>query len=118
MTSVVVDEDLDVRLRRHFGPDVRAETVEYRGWKHLKNGVLLRAMADAGDVDVFVTADQNLRYQQNLPVLPFAVVVLRPRRKLLKHLLELMPEVLRLLPTLRPGAVVEVHPPPPTQRPE
>jgi hypothetical protein len=109
--SVVIDEDLDIRLRLHFGPGVRAETVEYRGWKHMKNGILLRAMADAGDVGVFVTADQNLRHQQTLAALPFAVVVLRPRRKRLPYLLELIPEVLRLLPELRSGVVVEVGPP-------
>jgi len=113
--SVVVDEDLDVRLRLHFGPDVRAETVEYRGWKELKNGVLLRAMVDAGDVDVFVTADRNLRHQQNIAALRLAVVVLRPRRKRLPYLLELMPEVMRLLPSLRPGTVSEVGPPPTAQ---
>ncbi len=112
MISVVIDEDLDVRLRRHFGPDVRAETVAYRGWKRQKNGVLLRAMTEAGDVDVFVTADQNLRHQQNVAALPFAVLVLRPRRKLLPYLLELMPEIMRLLPTLRPGTVEEVGPSP------
>ena len=112
--SVVIDEDLDVRLRHHFGPDVRAETVEYRGWKQLKNGMLLQAMTDARDVDVFVTADQKLRHQQNVASRPFAVVVLCPRRKRLPHLLELLPQVLSLLPGLRPGTVVEVSPPPPT----
>lgn len=113
MISVVIDEDLDVRLRLHFGPGVRAETVEYRGWKALKNGVLLRAMADAGDVRVFVTADQNLRHQQLVTALPFGVMVLRPRRKVLTELLALMPDVRLLLPSVRPGTVVEVFSQPP-----
>lgn len=111
MISVVLDEDLDVRLRLHFGPAVRAETVAYRGWRHLTNGALLRAMAQAGDVAVFVTADGNLRHQQRVAELPDGVLVLRPRRAVLPPLLELMPEVLRVLPTARPGTVGEVHPP-------
>ncbi len=112
MISIVLDEDLDVRLRLHFGPGVRAETVAYRGWRHLTNGALLRAMAAAGDVDVFVTADTNLRHQQPVADLPFGVLVLRPRRAVLARLLELMPDALRVLPSVRPGTVVEVHPPP------
>lgn len=112
MISVVVDEDLDVRLRLHVGPGVRAETVAYRGWRHLTNGALLRAMAADGDVDVFVTADANLRYQQLVADLPFGVLVLRPRPAVLARLLELMPEVRQRLGAVRPGTVEEVHPPP------
>jgi hypothetical protein len=39
-------------------------TVEDGGWKGIKNGELLR-LAEA-HFDLFVTADQNIRYQQNL----------------------------------------------------
>ena len=35
-----------------------------QGWSSLKNGELLR-LAEA-EFDIFVTSDQNLRYQQNL----------------------------------------------------
>jgi hypothetical protein len=109
--SVVIDEDLSVDLRHQFGDNVRAETVAYRGWKGLKNGQLLKAIADAGDVDVFITADKNLRHQQKIQGLPFGVLVLRPRSKRLETLIELMPQVLRILPGILPGVVVEVAPP-------
>ena len=36
-----------------------------RGWDTLSNGDLLDA-AEAAGFDVFVTADKNMRYQQNL----------------------------------------------------
>jgi hypothetical protein len=39
-------------------------TVQQRGWAGLKNGALLR-LAEA-EFDLFITADQNIRYQQNL----------------------------------------------------
>jgi hypothetical protein len=39
-------------------------SVQKRGWKGIKNGALLR-LAD-GEFDLFITADQNIRYQQNL----------------------------------------------------
>ena len=46
-----------------------------RGWDTLSNGDLLDAAETAG-FDVFVTADKNMRYQQN-PGRRIALVVLR-----------------------------------------
>ena len=39
-------------------------TAQKRGWGGIKNGDLL-ALAE-GEFDLFITSDQNLRYQQNL----------------------------------------------------
>ena len=39
-------------------------TVQKRGWGGIKNGDLLR-LAEA-EFDLFITSDQNIRYQQNL----------------------------------------------------
>ena len=49
-------------------------TVTQCGWSGLENGELLQVAAN--DFDVFLTADQNLEYQQNLRALPLAVTVL------------------------------------------
>jgi len=46
-----------------------------RGWDRLGNGDLLTAAEDAG-FDVLVTADKNIRYQQNLEGRRIALVVL------------------------------------------
>jgi hypothetical protein len=46
-----------------------------RGWDTLSNGDLL-AEAERAGFDVFVTADKNIRYQQNLSGRKIAVVVL------------------------------------------
>ena len=45
------------------------------GWSELRNGDLLRAAEEDG-FDVFVTADRNLAYQQNLKDRKLAIVVL------------------------------------------
>lgn len=50
-----------------------------QGWDTLHNGELLDA-AEASSFDVFVTTDQNLRYQQNLTDRRLAIVVLRKAR--------------------------------------
>lgn len=109
MVRVLLDEDVDVRLRQHFGEDVEVATVEYQGWKGFKNGKLLRAAA--AEFDVLVTMDDNLPSQQNLAQFDLAIVILRARSKALTNLLELMPELLRRLDQLRPGEAIRVHPP-------
>ena len=106
---MLLDEDLDVRLRKSFGAGVSVETVTHRGWNGKKNGDLLR-LAESS-FDVLVTADTNLAFQQNLSLYEIAIVVLHPRTKLLRHLAELIPLVEELLPDIRPGQAIEVHPP-------
>ena len=49
-------------------------TVQDMGWTGTKNGELLRR-AEA-EFDVFVTADQQLRYQQNLSGRKLAIIVI------------------------------------------
>ena len=50
-----------------------------RGWATLKNGELLLVAEHAG-FDVFLTADKNIRYQQNLKERKIAIVVLTQLR--------------------------------------
>ena len=71
---ILLDENLPHGLRILIsGHEVR--TVAYQGWKSLSNGVLLKAAEDAG-FDVMITADQGIRYQQNLRGLRLAIIVL------------------------------------------
>ena len=61
-------------LRDALKDHVVVEAVE-RGWERLGNGALLDA-AEAAGFEIFVTADKNMRYQQNLAGRTIAVVVL------------------------------------------
>ena len=105
---VLLDEDLPIRLRLHFAEAENVETVEYRGWKGLKNGALLRAAE--GHFDVFVTMDDNLPDQQHLQQFDLAVAILRARSKSLKDLLDLVPELEARLPDLQTGEAVRIYP--------
>jgi hypothetical protein len=72
--KVLLGEHLPHRLRHHLGAhDVF--TVDFMGWSGLKNGELLRT-AEARGVEVFVTGDKNITYQQNLAERRMAIVVL------------------------------------------
>jgi hypothetical protein len=51
------------------------KTARQLGWDNLSNGELLRSAEEAG-LDVLVTTDKNLGYQQNLTDRNIAIVVL------------------------------------------
>lgn len=72
--KALLDEDLDHRLLKSLS-NHEVFTVQYLGWTGLKNGELLMTAEQSG-IDVFVTGDQNLGYQQNLGSRRLAIVTL------------------------------------------
>lgn len=78
-------------------------TVQERGWAGASNGKLLRLAAL--EFDVFVTADQNLEYQQNLVGFDIAVIVLAAASTRIPDLEPLIPKVLAIIPDLISGEV-------------
>ena len=72
--KVLLDENLDHALRTILG-DNEVVAVSYMGWAGLKNGELLRAAEDAG-IDVLLTGDRTLAYEQNLTGRRLAIVTL------------------------------------------
>jgi predicted nuclease of predicted toxin-antitoxin system len=73
----------------------QVSTVSNEGWKSVKNGKLL-ALA-ASKFDVFITADRNLEFQQNLSTLPISVVVLVARKNRIQDLEPLLQDLGELL---------------------
>jgi hypothetical protein len=59
---------------RHLLSGHDCTNVQKRGWRGTKNGVLLSLAAK--EFDLFITADQNIRYQQNLLGATIAVLEL------------------------------------------
>ena len=102
---VLLDECVPRRLRREL-PGHEVLTVTERGWSGVKNGKLL-AMAEL-EFDVFLTVDQNLKYQQNLKALRISIILLAARNNRLSTLLPLLPDVCAQLETIRPGDFVLV----------
>ena len=71
-------------------------TTEYIGWKGVKNGALLRLMAENG-FDVLIAVDKSLPYQQNQQSLPVGVIILDVHKNVLPSLQRFVPKLLRLL---------------------
>jgi predicted nuclease of predicted toxin-antitoxin system len=103
---ILLDEQLPRQLARQLvGHQVR--TVQQQGWAGLKNGELRRRAA-LDTFDIFVTADQNLQFQQNLSGSPLAVVVLVAASNVLEELLPLVPALQQAVRDGRPGEVRRV----------
>ena len=97
---VVIDECLPKRLTREL-PGHPARTVQQMGWGGISNGKLLALMH--GKFDAFITVDTNLAYQQNLSMLPVAVVVLRAPSNKIEDIRPLLPGLLAALAVIKPG---------------
>ncbi len=103
---VLLDECLPKRLKRELvGHEAR--TAPEMGWASKRNGELL-ALA-AGAFDVFLTADRNLSYQQDVSAFNIAVIVLVAQSNRIDDLRPLAPRVLELLATAKRGAVTIVR---------
>jgi hypothetical protein len=61
--KIILDENMPRPLKNHLVGHILT-TVQQEGWGGIANGELI-ALID-GVFDVFITSDQNLRYQQNL----------------------------------------------------
>ena len=102
---VLLDECLPRRLKGELaGHD--AKTVPECGWAGVKNGQLLgRAV---GQFDVFLTVDRNVAFQQNLAAYAIAVVAMHSVSNDLDDLRPLLPDLLAVLPTVKPGTITIV----------
>lgn len=70
--KILIDESLPIEVKDALaGFDI--STVKEMGWRGLKNGELLKRTNEL--FDVLITADKNLRYQQNLRRFKLAFVV-------------------------------------------
>src|SRR5258708_5939594 len=100
---ILLDESLPHRPRAAF-PGHEVATVAEVGWSGLQNGELLRLAA--ARFDPFVTANQNLQYQQNLSSLPLSIAVLAGRDNRLETLLPVAAQLLARLPDLPAHALI------------
>jgi hypothetical protein len=104
MPLILFDQNTPRQLRRALiGHEVR--TALQMGWDSLANGELMEA-AENGGFDVMISADQNLRYQQNLSGRRLALVVLTTN-----HWDDIRPQADRVaaaVKAIQPGGYVTV----------
>ena len=74
------------------------------GWAGIKNGELLRRAET--EFNVFVTADQQLRYQQNLSGRTLAIIVLPTNQ--VRTVVSLLPAIEESLKRVQPGVFLTI----------
>ena len=107
MKSVILDENIPRKLGTRLSGH-RVTTVPAQGWGGVKNGLLMTLID--GSYDVFVTADKNLRYQQNLDGRRIAIIEVPFNDS--EKLLPLAPEILLAIEQSIPGSYIEIASPP------
>ena len=103
---ILIDECLPKKLKQEL-PTHTVFMVQEKGWSGLENGDLLRVAES--EFDVWVTADKNVEYQQNLDRFNIAVVVLVAYRNRLDALLPLMPQLQDVLQVIQPHQIVYIE---------
>jgi len=101
--KLLFDECMPQPLRRQLA-EFEVLTAQEMGWGRVKNGDLLRRAE--GVFDVFLTADQQLKYQQNLTGRRLAIVVLSTNRWL--KVKTKISEIRVAIRSMEPGGYLEL----------
>ena len=99
---IALDENLPLVLKEVFPPTHVVVTVQELGLSGVANGELLDQLE--GRSDTFVTADKNLKYQQNFASRTIAIVELPTNR--LPLLTPMINQIVTAVIGVRPGAYV------------
>ena len=102
--KILFDHGTPAPLRRQLAGHEIATAFEM-GWAKLSNGDLLAAADKA--FDVFITTDQNLRYQQNLGGRRLAILVLPTTSW--PEIQNYMNKVVDAVNALKPGDFIELN---------
>jgi hypothetical protein len=94
--KILLDENIDIRFKHIFPATYDVYTVRDMQWNGIKNGALLKLLGEHA-FDCWIVVDKNLPYQQNLSALPCLILVLDVLRNTLKHIMPLLPSVLKAL---------------------
>lgn len=100
---VLLDESVPRLIKTRLS-QFAIKTVQEMGWTGIKNGDLIKRADD--QFDAFITADKNLRYQQNLAAQKLAVILLPTNR--VPDVIALLPAIELSLKTAKPGAFAEL----------
>jgi len=107
---ILLDENLlSKKLKQPFldkGFDVY--NVDDMGWRGFKDKEILD-LAEKHPFNVFITADKNLRYQQNLTNKILRIVILDSRSTRPDYLLPLMEQISEFVLSLSTSSVVSIN---------
>ena len=104
--KILLDHNLDRRLKNYL-TEYETATTQEKGWADALNGELL-ALAEENGFDVLLTADANIKNQQNLSNRKISILVLRAFNNRLATHAEMIDHVHEALAKIEAGEMVEV----------
>ena len=105
--KILLDESLPVKLCYSFGAEHEVMTVKDMNWLGKKNGELMK-LVTSNNFEVFVTADRNLVYQQNISVVTIIIAVLCGSNNRITTYEKLIPKLLYFLSQKHIPQVIEI----------
>ena len=104
--KILLDHNLDRRLKNYL-PEYKTATTHEQNWADALNGELL-TLAEENGFDVLLTADANIKNQQNLSDRKIAILVLRAFNNRLATHAEMIEDIHKALAKIQAGEIVEV----------
>lgn len=104
--KIIIDECLPKRLRTLLASD-QVWTVPQIGLAGYQDGELLDAL-EAKKIDVFITIDGNIEYQQQFSNRAFGTVVIRAASNRFQDLVPLAESLEQAIKEVAPGVVVRI----------
>ena len=101
---ILFDHDTPRPLRRYLTEHI-VDTAYEKGWAELRNGNLLDN-AERENYEIMITADQSMRYQQNLQHRRIAIIVLLSNKW--PRILSKVEDIRVVLSGIQPGELREV----------
>lgn len=104
--KILLDHNLDRRLKNYL-TEYETSTVQEQSWSDALNGELL-ALAEKNGFDVLLTADTNIKNQQNLSNRKISILILRAFNNRLKTHIEMVDDIYKALEKIQRGEILEV----------
>jgi len=104
--KIVIDECLPKRLTRFF-PEHDVWTVPQLGLAGYADSKLLDEL-DRRDIDIFITIDSNIEYQQQFTNRSFGTIIIRSVSNRYRDLEHLKPNILQVIQKIKPKLIVHI----------
>jgi len=102
--KILFDENIPRPLKQFFD-EHEVSTVQDAGWTGIENGELLEKANS--NYEIFILADKNLRYQQNLKNQKITIIEVPTNRwPILK---QIAPKIVAALDSAKPGSYITIE---------
>ena len=104
--KILLDHNLDRRLKNYL-TEYETSTTQEQNWADTLNGELL-TLAEENGFNVLLTADANIKNQQNLSNRKISILVLRAFNNRLATHAEMIDDIHESLVKIQSGEIIEV----------